>query len=91
MESPYLRLFAKQPSYDNLVPLVVYVLFIYFLISDINYLLKLFDVHYWNIMCQKGFVCYDPTLHQTRISRNVIFENQHFFLVSSLYCGPSLL
>ena len=35
-------------------------------------------------MCQKGFVCYDPTLHRTRISRNVIFfENQHFFPVSS--------
>ncbi|RVX06405.1 Retrovirus-related Pol polyprotein from transposon TNT 1-94 [Vitis vinifera] len=35
-------------------------------------------------MCQKGFVCYDPTLHHTRISRNVIFfENQHFFPVSS--------
>ena len=35
-------------------------------------------------MCQKGFVCYDPTLHRTRISRDVIFfENQHFFLVSS--------
>ncbi|RVW49883.1 Retrovirus-related Pol polyprotein from transposon RE1 [Vitis vinifera] len=31
-----------------------------------------------------GFVCYDPTLHRTRISRNVIFfENQHFFPVSS--------
>ena len=36
-------------------------------------------------MCQKGFVCYDPTLHRTLISRNVIFfENQHFFPVSSL-------
>ena len=35
-------------------------------------------------MCQKGFVCYDPTLHRTCISRNVIFfENQHFFHVSS--------
>ena len=35
-------------------------------------------------MCQKGFVCYDPTLHRTRISRNVIFfENQHIFHVSS--------
>ena len=34
-------------------------------------------------MCQKGFVCYDPTLRHTCISRNVIFfENQHFFLVS---------
>ncbi|RVX06418.1 Retrovirus-related Pol polyprotein from transposon RE1 [Vitis vinifera] len=31
-----------------------------------------------------GFVCYDPTLHRTRISKNVIFfENQHFFPVSS--------
>ncbi|RVX16767.1 Retrovirus-related Pol polyprotein from transposon RE1 [Vitis vinifera] len=31
-----------------------------------------------------GFVCYDPTLHRTRISRNVIFlENQHFFPISS--------
>ncbi|RVW27789.1 Retrovirus-related Pol polyprotein from transposon RE2 [Vitis vinifera] len=31
-----------------------------------------------------GFVCYDPTLHHTRISKNVIFfENQHFFPVSS--------
>jgi hypothetical protein len=36
-------------------------------------------------VCQKGFVCYDPILHRTRISRNVIFfENQHFFHVSSL-------
>ena len=35
-------------------------------------------------MCQKGFVCYDPTLHRTSISRNVIFfENQHFFPISS--------
>jgi hypothetical protein len=36
-------------------------------------------------MCQKGFVCYNPILHRTRISRNVIFfENQHLFPVSSL-------
>ena len=35
-------------------------------------------------MCQKGFVCYDPTLHRTSISRNVtFFENQHFFPISS--------
>ena len=35
-------------------------------------------------MCQKGFACYDPTLHRTSISRNVIlFENQHFFPISS--------
>ena len=34
-------------------------------------------------MCQKGFVCYDPTLHHICISKNVIFfESQHFFLVS---------
>jgi len=39
----------------------------------------------WDIVCQKGFVYYDPILHRTRISRNVIFfENQHFFPVSSL-------
>ena len=39
-------------------------------------------------MCQKGFVCYDPTLHRTHISMNVIFfENQHYFLVS--YVPPS--
>ncbi|KAF5469242.1 hypothetical protein F2P56_013330 [Juglans regia] len=32
-----------------------------------------------------GFICYDPTLHRTRISRNVIFfENQHFFPMSSM-------
>ena len=35
-------------------------------------------------MCQKGFVCYDPTLHRACIFRNVIFfENQHFFPISS--------
>ncbi|RVW87675.1 hypothetical protein CK203_041171 [Vitis vinifera] len=63
---------------------VVYALFIYLLMSDINYLLNLFDVLSWDIMCQKGFVCYDPTLHRTRNSWNVIFfENQHFFPVSS--------
>ncbi|RVW44736.1 Retrovirus-related Pol polyprotein from transposon RE1 [Vitis vinifera] len=41
-------------------------------------------------MCQKGFVCYDPTLHRTRISRNVIFfENQHFFPISSSIVSSS--
>ena len=63
----------------------MFVLFIYLLKSNINYLLNLFDVHSWDIMCQKGFVCYDPTLHRTRISMNVIFfENQHYFPVSSV-------
>ncbi|RVW87652.1 Retrovirus-related Pol polyprotein from transposon RE1 [Vitis vinifera] len=73
--------------------LVVYALFIYLPMSDINYLLNLFDVLSWDInMCQKGFVCYDPTLHRTRISRNVIFfENQHFFLYPLLLCHPLLL
>ena len=34
-------------------------------------------------VCQKGFVCYDPTLHRTRIPMNVVlFENQHFFHLS---------
>ena len=34
-------------------------------------------------MCQKEFVCYDPTLHRTSISWNVMFfENQHFFPIS---------
>ena len=41
-------------------------------------------------MCQKGFVCYDPTLHRTRISKNVIFfENQHFFPISSFTVSSS--
>ena len=42
-------------------------------------------------LCQKSFACYDPILRRTCISRNVIlFENQQFFLVSSM-SSPSTL
>lgn len=27
----------------------------------------------------KGFLCYDPTSHRLRISRNVVFFDQQFF------------
>ena len=65
--------------------LVVYALFIYLLMSDIKLSAQSVRCAFlgYNI-CQKGFVCYDPTLHRTHISKNVIFfENQHFFHVSS--------
>jgi transposase InsO family protein len=86
MESPYFRLFAKQPSYDNL-RIFGCVCFVH-LPPHERHKLSAQSVRCaflgYNV-CQKGFVCYDPTLHRTRISRNVIFfENQHFFPVSSV-------
>ncbi|RVW89893.1 Retrovirus-related Pol polyprotein from transposon TNT 1-94 [Vitis vinifera] len=85
MESPYFRLFAKQPSYDHL-RIFGCVCFVH-LPPHERHKLSAQSVRCAFLgynMCQKGFVCYDPTLHRTRISRNVIFfENQHFFLVSS--------
>ncbi|RVW90513.1 Retrovirus-related Pol polyprotein from transposon TNT 1-94 [Vitis vinifera] len=85
MESPYFRLFAKQPSYDHL-RIFGCVCFVH-LPPHERHKLSAQSVRCAFLgynMCQKGFVCYDPTLHRTRISRNVIFfENQHFFPVSS--------
>ena len=84
MESPYVHLFAKQPSYTNL-RIFGCVCFVHLPPHEQH---KLFAQYVrcaflgYNV-CQKGFVCYDPTLHSTRISKNVIFfENQHFFHVS---------
>ncbi|RVW62046.1 hypothetical protein CK203_064923 [Vitis vinifera] len=65
--------------------LVVYALFIYLLMSDINYLLNLFDVLSWDIICVKRDL-FAMILHYIVhvFFRNVIlFENQHFFPVSS--------
>ncbi|RVW37994.1 Retrovirus-related Pol polyprotein from transposon TNT 1-94 [Vitis vinifera] len=85
MGSPYFRLFAKQPSYDHL-RIFGCVCFVH-LPPHERHKLSAQSVRCAFLgynMCQKGFVCYDPTLHHTRISRNVIFfENQHFFPVSS--------
>ena len=85
MESPYFCLFAKQPSYDHL-RIFGCVCFVHLLPHE-RHKLSVQSVRCAFLgynMCQKGFVCYDPTLHCTRISRNVIFfENQHFFPVSS--------
>ena len=64
---------------------IVYALFIYLLMSDINYLLNLFDVLSWDIICVKRDL-FAMILHYIvhGISRNVIFfENQHLFPVSS--------
>ena len=85
MESPYFRLFAKQPSYDHL-RIFGCVCFVHLPSHERHKLSAQFVrcAFLGYNMCQKGFVCYDPTLHRTRISRNVIFfENQHFFPVSS--------
>ncbi|RVW65300.1 Retrovirus-related Pol polyprotein from transposon TNT 1-94 [Vitis vinifera] len=85
MESSYFHLFAKQPSYDHL-HIFCCVCFVH-LPPHERHKLSAQSVRCAFLgynMCQKGFVCYDPTLHRTRISRNVIFfENQHFFPVSS--------
>ena len=86
MESPYFSLFAKQPSYDNL-RVFGCVCFVH-LPPHERHKLSSQSVRCsflgYNV-CQKGFVCYDPTLHRTCISRSVIFfENQHFFPVSSM-------
>nr|CAN63642.1 hypothetical protein VITISV_038695 [Vitis vinifera] len=85
MGSPYFHLFAKQPSYDHL-RIFGCVCFVH-LPPHERHKLSAQSVRcafLGNNMCQKGFVCYDPTLHRTRISRNAIFfENQHFFPVSS--------
>ena len=91
MESPYFHLFAKQPSYDHL-RIFGCVCFVH-LPPHERHKLSAQSVRCaflgYNI-CQKGFVCYDPTLHRTHISKNVIFfENQHFFLVSSSTVSPS--
>lgn len=91
MESPYFRLFAKQPSYDNL-RIFGCVCFVHLPPHERNKLsaqsVKCAFLGY-NV-CQKGFVCYDPTLRRTRMSRNVIFfENQHFFPVSSVPSSSS--
>ena len=84
MESPYFCLFAKQPSYANL-RVFGCLCFVHVPPHERH---KLFAQSIrcaflgYNV-CQKGFVCYDPTLHRTHISRNVIFsENQLFFHVS---------
>ena len=91
IESPYFRLFAKQPSYDHL-RIFGCVCFVH-LPPHERHKLSAQSVRCAFLgynMCQKGFVCYDPTLHHTRISRNVIFfENQHFFLVSFSTVSPS--
>ena len=84
MKSPYFRLFAKQPSYDNL-RVFDCVCFVH-LPSHERHKLYAQSVRCaflgYNV-CQKGFVFYDPTLHHTCISWNVIFfENQHFFPMS---------
>jgi transposase InsO family protein len=86
MESPYFCLFAKQPSYDNLLTFGC-VCFVH-LPPHERHKLSAQSVRCaflgYNV-CQKGFICYDATLHRTRISRNVIFfENQHFFPMSSV-------
>jgi transposase InsO family protein len=93
MESPYFRLFAKQPSYDNLRTFGC-VCFVH-LPPHERHKLSAQSVRCaflgYNV-CQKGFVCYDPILHRTRISRNVIFfENQHFFPVSSLPSSSTMV
>ena len=84
MESPYFRLFAKQSSYNNL-HVFGCVCFVHLPPQEQHKLspqsIRCAFLGY-NV-CQKGFVCYDPTLHPTSTSRNVIFfENQHFFHVS---------
>ena len=86
MESPYFRLFAKQPGYANL-HVFGCVCFVH-LPPHERHKLSAQSVRCaflgYNV-CQKGFICYDLTLHRTRISRNVIFfENQHFFPISSV-------
>ena len=84
MESPYFGLFAKQASYNNF-HVFDCVCFVHIPPHE-RHKLSAQSVRCAFLgynMCQKGFVCYDPTLHHTRISWNVIFfENQHFFLMS---------
>lgn len=86
LESPYFCLFAKQPSYDNLCTFGC-VCFVH-LPPHERYKLSAQSIRCaflgYNV-CQKGFVCYDPILHCTHISRNVIFfEDQHFFPMFSM-------
>ncbi|RVW51507.1 Retrovirus-related Pol polyprotein from transposon RE2 [Vitis vinifera] len=66
MESPYFRLFAKQPSYDHL-RIFGCVCFVH-LPPHERHKLSAQSVRCAFLgynMCQKGFVCYDPTLHRT--------------------------
>ena len=74
MESPYFRLFAKQPSYANL-RVFSCVCFVHLPPHERHKLsgqsVRCAFLGY-NVR-QKGFVCYDPTLHCTCISRNVYF------------------
>ena len=93
LESPYFHLFAKQPSYDNL-RVFSCVCFVHLPPHEQH---KLYAQSVrcallgYNV-CQKGFVCYDPTLHHTCISRNLIlFENQHFFPVSSVPSSSTMV
>ena len=53
---------------------VVYVLFIYYLMSGINYLLNLLDVHSWDIICVKKAL---PAM--------ILFYDVHVFLGMLFY------
>jgi transposase InsO family protein len=68
MESPYFHLFSKQPSYDNLRTFGC-VCFVH-LPPHERHKLSAQSIRCaflgYNV-CQKGFVCYDPILHRTRI------------------------
>ena len=79
--SPYFRLYNKQPSYGHLCPFGC-ICFVHLPSHERN---KLFAQ---SARCaflgyatnQKGYLCYDPDINHIRISRNVVFfENQYFF------------
>ena len=81
MESPYFRLFAKQPSYAYLCVFGC-VCFVYLPPHERHklYVQSVRCAFLGYNVCQKGFVCYDTKLHRTCISRCALFN-----------CGPPLL
>jgi len=83
MESPFFHLFSKQPNYDNLC-IFSYVCFVHLPFHE-RYKLSAQSVRCAFLgynLCQKGFVCYDPTLRPTCIYRNVIL----FRINNSFWC-----
>lgn len=92
-DTPYYRLFAIHPSY-TLLHTFGCVCFVHLPPHERTKLsaqsVKCVFVGY--APGQKGYVCYDPFLKKTRISRNVIFlESQYYFQHHIIHSSPPSL
>ncbi|XP_047257055.1 uncharacterized protein LOC107850820 isoform X4 [Capsicum annuum] len=81
LESPYFRLYHKNPSYDKFHTFGC-ICFVHLPSSQHNKLSAQSTkyVYMGYSTSQKGFLCYDPCSNKFHVSRNVVFfENQYFF------------